>query len=114
VRPEFTGPPTDPVPLPFQLQNPQRLREVMTSAGLGEVTVDTIDEPTAYRTGKELWDWLLGSNPIVESVLTDLAVSEQERSAIERALDESVRERRGDAQVAVLTSPINIGVGVKR
>ena len=114
VRPEFSGPPMDPVPLPFQLQHPEKLRAVMTGAGLSNVTVDTIEEPTEYRTGKDLWDWLLGSNPIVESVLSDLRITSEELSAIEHALEEFVRERAGAAPVAVLTSPINIGVGTKR
>jgi ubiquinone/menaquinone biosynthesis C-methylase UbiE len=113
VRAGFTGPPMNPAPLPFQLQQPEKLRAVMTSVGLSEVTVDTIAEPTEYRTGTDLWNWLLGSNPIVESVLTDVHISREERSAIERALDGFVRERARSAPTAVLTSPINIGVGTK-
>ena len=38
VRPDFTGPPMDPPPLPFQLQSPERLREEMASAGLREIS----------------------------------------------------------------------------
>jgi ubiquinone/menaquinone biosynthesis C-methylase UbiE len=113
VRATFTGPPMEPPPLPFQLQDPSTLRAVMVSAGLSDVTVETILEPTQYRTGKELWDWLLGSNPIVEAVLAELSLSSDERHAIERALDGFVRERARDAAAAVLTSPINIGVGTK-
>jgi ubiquinone/menaquinone biosynthesis C-methylase UbiE len=113
VRANFTGPPMQPPPLPFQLQDPNVLRDVMSSSGLRDVTVETIMEPTEYRTGKELWDWLLGSNPIVESVLAELSLSSDDRAAIERALDGFVRERAGGADAAVLTSPINIGVGTK-
>ena len=52
VRPEFTGPPMDPPPLPFQLQSPERLRKEMASAGLREITVETITETTQFRVGK--------------------------------------------------------------
>ena len=52
VRPDFTGPPMDPPPLPFQLQSPERLREEMASAGLREITVETITETTQFEFGK--------------------------------------------------------------
>jgi ubiquinone/menaquinone biosynthesis C-methylase UbiE len=111
VRPEFTGPPTDPPPLPFQLQNPRRLAEVMMAAGLTNVSVETLTETTAFRTGAELWNWLLGSNPIVEEVLSQLNVSSQERDNIQLALTRLVRERAGNDEAALLTNPINIGIG---
>jgi ubiquinone/menaquinone biosynthesis C-methylase UbiE len=111
VRPEFTGPPTDPPPLPFQLQNPRRLAEVMMAAGLTNVSVETLTETTAFRTGAELWNWLLGSNPIVEEVLSQLNVSSQERDHIQLALTRLVRERAGNDEAALLTNPINIGIG---
>ena len=82
VRPEFTGPPMDPVPLPFQLQNPQRLRTELASAGLSDITVETITETTSFQTGKELWEWLISSNPIVEAVLGHLNLSFDEREII--------------------------------
>ncbi len=69
VRPDFTGPPMDPPPLPFQLQDPERLRKELAAAGLKDVKVETITETTEFRTGKELWEWLVWSNPIVETVL---------------------------------------------
>src|SRR5262249_3488672 len=31
ARPDFTGPPMDPPPLPFQLQDPERLRNELTT-----------------------------------------------------------------------------------
>ena len=69
VRPDFTGPPMDPPPLPFQLQDPERLRKELAAAGLKDIKVETITETTEFQTGKELWDWLVSSNPIVEMVL---------------------------------------------
>jgi ubiquinone/menaquinone biosynthesis C-methylase UbiE len=113
VRPAFTGPPMDPPPLPFQLQDPERLRMELANAGLTEITVETIAETTAFQTGVELWEWLIWSNPIVESVLAPLKLTTEERVLIQAALEKLVRERAGGAGAARLTNPINIGIGTK-
>ena len=113
VRPDFDGPPMDPLPLPFQLQDPQRLREELAAAGLKDIKVETITETTEYQTGKELWDWLVWSNPIVEMVLGSLNLTNDERGVIERELEKMVRERAGSGSGARLTNPINIGIGTK-
>ena len=113
VRPDFDGPPTDPPPLPFQLQDPERVREALTIAGLRDVRVETITETTQFGTGEALWDWLVSSNPVVQAVLDGLALTAEETDEVRRALDESVRERAGGEGSARLTNPINIGVGTK-
>ena len=66
IRPNFAGPPMDPPPLPFQLQDPQRLRSELRKAGLTDVQVETGEEPLVFRTGAELGTWLQSSNPIVQ------------------------------------------------
>lgn len=113
VRPDFDGPPMDPPPLPFQLRDPQKLREELAAAGLCDVEVETVTETTEFRSGEELWEWIVWSNPIVESVLEDLELTAAERETVRRALDESVRRRAGREGVARLTDPVHIGVGWK-
>lgn len=113
VRPDFTGPPMDPPPLPFQLQDPERLRRGFAAASLKDIMVETITETTEFRTGKELWEWVIWSNPIAESVLASLSLTGQEREIVQRALDALVRERAGRDGPALLSNPINIGVGTK-
>ncbi|HMR30722.1 MAG TPA: class I SAM-dependent methyltransferase [Geminicoccaceae bacterium] len=113
VRPGFTGPPMDPPPLPFQLQDPRKLRRELAAAGLRDVEVETITETLEFQTGKELWDWLIWSNPIVETVLGGLSLENRERDAIRHALETLVRDRAGGDGSAALTNPINIGVGTK-
>jgi ubiquinone/menaquinone biosynthesis C-methylase UbiE len=113
VRPDFTGPRMDPPPLPFQLQDPERLRKELTAVGLTDVTVETITETTAFPSGKHLWDWLVWSNPIVEAVLGDLALLDGERGVIQETLERLVRDRAGGSGLAALTNPVNIGVGTK-
>ena len=49
VRPDFNGPPMDPPPLPFQLQDPERLRKEFATAGLKDIKVETITETTEFR-----------------------------------------------------------------
>ena len=113
VRPDFNGPPMDPPPLPFQLQDPERLRRELATAGLKDVKLVTTTEPLAFHTGKALWDWLIWSNPIVETVLGSLCLTDDERGLIQQTLERMVRERAGARGVAILTSPINIGIGTK-
>jgi hypothetical protein len=77
------------------------------------VKVETITEATEFRSGEELWDWLVWSNPIVETVLGSLNPTDHERRVIRQALDRLVRERAGTSGAAKLTNPINIGIGTK-
>jgi ubiquinone/menaquinone biosynthesis C-methylase UbiE len=113
VRPDFTGPPMDPPPLPFQLQDPDRLRKELSTVGLRDVSVETVIETTEFRTGRDLWDWLVWSNPIVEAVLGSLDLTTDERDAIQGVLENMVRERAGGSGAAKLTNPVNIGVGTR-
>lgn len=111
VVPGFTGPSMDPPPLPFQLQDPERLRAELLAAGLTDVRVESIVERTAFRGGEHMWDWLVHSNPIVGMVLGELALTAAQLGVVRRALDGLVRERAGASGTATLTNPINIGVG---
>jgi SAM-dependent methyltransferase len=113
VRPDFTGPPLDPAPLPFQLQDPERLREEFADAGLKEIEVETITETTEFKSAHELWEWIVWSNPIVEEVLGHLSLTNHERSVIQQTLEKLFRERAGGSASAKLSNPVNIGVGTK-
>ena len=113
VRPDFTGPPLDPPPLPFQLQDPERLRREFAVAGLKDVEVETITETTNFRSGKHLWEWVVWCNPIVESVLGELDLKNDERDAVQLAMERLVRDRAADEDAALLSNPINIGIGTK-
>jgi hypothetical protein len=103
----------DPPPLPFQLQDPERLREEYANAGLRDITVETITETTEFQNGEELWDWLVWSNPIVDMVLGSLELTDDETGVIKLTLETLVRERADGDNAAKLTAPINIGVGTK-
>jgi SAM-dependent methyltransferase len=113
VRPDFTGPPMDPLPLPFQLQDPERLRKELAKAGLNDIKVETISESTEFQTGKDLWEWVIWSNPIAEAVLEELSLTDGERTVIQQTLEMLVRKRAGERGSALLSNPINIGIGTK-
>jgi ubiquinone/menaquinone biosynthesis C-methylase UbiE len=113
ARPNFTGPPMDPPPLPFQLHDPHRLLSELTAAKLTGVKVETITETTEFRSGQDLWEWLIFSNPIVETILGSLSLTNDERGLVQLALDRMVQERAGASGAAKLSNPINIGIGSK-
>lgn len=113
VRPDFTGPPMDPPPLPFQLQDPQRLGYELAAVGLQNVEVETITETTEFQTGKDLWEWVIWSNPIAGAVLEALNLTDADRIIIQQTLERLVRQRAGGNGPALLSNPINIGIGIK-
>lgn len=113
VVPSFDGPPMDPLPLPFQLQDPGRLREELTMAGLGRVNVETITEKLMFESGDHLWDWLVNSNPIAGQVLDELKLTPAQLESVRQALRNEVRERATDGGPTILVNPINIGIGTR-
>ncbi len=113
VRPDFNGPPMDPPPLEFQLSDPDMLHKELSASGLKDVKVESITETTEHKTGKDLWEWLIWSNPIVETVLSSLNLTNDDRGVVQQTLEKMVRERAGGSNAAKLTNPVNIGVGTK-
>jgi ubiquinone/menaquinone biosynthesis C-methylase UbiE len=111
--PDFSGPPTDPPPLPFQLQDPEKLRSELGKAGLKDVRVETITERLTFQAGDHLWSWLVNSNPIAGAVLAELNLTKEHIAVIRQALAGLVRERAGGSGPAVLTNPIHIGIATK-
>jgi ubiquinone/menaquinone biosynthesis C-methylase UbiE len=113
VRADFTGPPMDPPPLPFQLQDPARLRRELADAGLKNIVVETITEKLEFQSGTHLWNWLVNSNPIAGMILDELNLTRTETSRVREALDRMVAERSQGNGAAILTNPVNIGIGTK-
>jgi ubiquinone/menaquinone biosynthesis C-methylase UbiE len=111
VAPDFPGLPDDPPPLEFQLSDPQVMRRRMTDAGLKDVRVERTAERPAFRSGQEMWNWVLHGNPIPGMLVADLTESARER--LRQVLDGMLRERSGGNGRAVLTNAVNIGIGTK-
>jgi ubiquinone/menaquinone biosynthesis C-methylase UbiE len=109
---DFEGPPEDEPMLEFQVADPYELRRRLTDAGLKNVTVDTSqEERIEVRSGEQLWNWTVGSNPIPGQLLAEL--TDEQSADVVRVLDGMIRERSGGNGPAVLTAPLNIGVGMK-
>lgn len=111
VVPGFTGPPMDPPPLPFQMADPNKLKQEMASARLNGVTVETVTEKLEFQSGKQMWDWVTNSNPIGRMLIADLTPAQE--TAVQQELDTLLRERAGGDGPATLTNPIHIGIGTK-
>jgi ubiquinone/menaquinone biosynthesis C-methylase UbiE len=111
VVPTFTGLPTDPPPLPFQVADPEVLRARMAEAGLRDIRVEKGSEDLEFKSGKEMWDWVTNSNPLARMLIADL--TEEQKTQIQQVLDGMLRERSGGGPAAVLNNPVNIGIGTK-
>ena len=111
--PDFTGPPLVPPPLPFQLQDPGKLRQELEKAGLKGIRVETITERLEFQSGNQLWSLLTNSNPIAGNLLAELNLTREQTAVVQLALDRKVRERSGGRGPAILTNPVHIGIGTK-
>jgi ubiquinone/menaquinone biosynthesis C-methylase UbiE len=111
--PSFEGPSMDPLPLPFQLHDPERVRRELENAGLRGVDVAAITEETEFASGEQFWDWLVHSNPIVGTILAELDLTDAQATEVRQALHGLVVERSKANGSAVLTAPINIGIGTR-
>ena len=109
--PGFSGLPKDPPPLPFQVQDPEKLRREMTDAGLEQVRVEQTSENKEYASGEHFWNWIMSSNPIPRMLLAGLSVTAEQLDVMRKAADELIRERAGGPGPAVLANAINIGIG---
>jgi ubiquinone/menaquinone biosynthesis C-methylase UbiE len=110
VVPGFTGLPTDPPPLPFQVADREVLRRKLADAGLKNIRVDTVDHDMEIRSGKHLWDLVTHSNPIGAQMVAGL--TPEQRTTVHQVLDGMLRERSG-GRTAILHNEVNIAIGTK-
>lgn len=111
VDPEFPGLPEE-TPLEFQVADPEILEGRLRAAGLSDVTVHTsYQERIEVTSGRQLWDWTVSGNPIPGMLSANL--SEAQKVEFWARLDAKIRERAGGSGPAILTAPVNIGVGTK-
>ena len=109
--PGFSGLPKDPPPLPFQVQDPEKLRRVLTDAGLEDVRVEETSETKEYSSGGHFWSWIMNSNPIPRMLLAGLELTPDQLDVVRQAADDLIRERAGGTGPAQLTNALNIAVG---
>lgn len=109
--PGFTGLPSDPPPREFQVSNPDVLGQRLAEAGLRGVRVEQGVEDLEIHSGKELWDWVTNSNPIGRMLVADL--TDAQRTGVLQALDDQMQKLSGGDGPAIVTNPVNIGIGTK-
>jgi ubiquinone/menaquinone biosynthesis C-methylase UbiE len=111
VNPGFTGLPTDPPPLPFQVSNSEVLQRRMAEAGLRDIRIERGAEELEIHSGKHLWDWVTNSNPIGRMLVANL--TDGQAASVQQALDRRISERAAGAEFATLINPVNFGIGTK-
>ncbi len=111
VVPDFAGVPDDPPPLEFQAADPEVLRQRLVNAGLQDVRIERSAERAIFRSGQELWDWVLYGNPLPGMLLGGL--SDGQRDTLKGVLDGMVRERAAATGRAIVENRVNIGIGTK-
>ena len=109
--PGFQGPPMDPLPLPFQMADPEKFRSELSKAGLKDVNIKSISETLKLQSGKQLYDWVVNSNPIGAHLVAEF--NNDQKAVVVKSLEAQIRERAGGSGPASLTSPIHIGIGTK-
>jgi ubiquinone/menaquinone biosynthesis C-methylase UbiE len=109
--PGFAGLPTDPPPLPFQVADPEKLRQELLRAGLKHIRLETVTESLEFQSAMHMWDWVTNSNPIGAMLVADL--TKEQKAVVQQALDGMLRDRSGGSGPAILTNPVHIGVGTK-
>jgi steroid delta-isomerase-like uncharacterized protein len=113
VAPDFPGLPDDPPPLEFQIANPAVMQRRFTEAGLNNIRVETVTEKLEFNSGEQLWNWILYGNPIPQHIISELGLSPGQIEKIKGQLEVMIRERAGKNSSAILTNPVNIGIGTK-
>lgn len=111
VVPNFNGFTLDPAPLPFQVADPDKLRQALIDAGLKDIRLETLTEKLTFESSKQMWNWMTNSNPIGAMLVADF--TEDQKTAIRQALDRLLSERSGGNGPAVLTNPVHICIGTK-
>lgn len=109
--PGLTPLPTDSPPLPFQVSDPETLRQRLVEAGLSDVTVETTTWDMEFDSAVHFWDMVTSSNPIGAQLVAGLTPGQ--RTEVQQVLDGMLRERSGGKPGAVLHTAVNIGTGTK-
>jgi ubiquinone/menaquinone biosynthesis C-methylase UbiE len=111
VLPGFNGLSTEAPPLPFQVLDEGVLQQKMEEAGLRNVQVTPVIHKLIFRSGKEMWNWVTSSNPIVTKMISGM--DHMERIRVCQILDEMMLEHSGEGDTAILEAAVNIGIGEK-
>jgi len=84
----------------------------MEAAGLRNVQINTtVRESVELRSGRDLWNWCLGGNPIPGMLVSDLTPEQQLQA--QKKMDDLIAKHANGRNYATVTAPLNIGIGTK-
>lgn len=104
----FTPPAEFPI---FSMQDPRKLADDLKTAGYSDVRVETVDGEMPVASGEALWNLLTSVAPPVIRLVGGL--SDEQQTAVRRALDQMVAERRTDNGPAMLNMQANVAIAAK-
>lgn len=111
AKPDFSPPPMDPPPLPFQLADPDTFRAKLDEAGLHDVTVGSTTWEMPYESAEHFWNTFTSANPVFAQLAA--ALTPDEATEAQRVLDGMFRESNGGEPGVVMHTEVNIGIGTK-
>lgn len=112
VAPDFSGLPSDPPPLPFQVADPETLAEALETAGLQGIRIHETQERLVFTSGAHMWEWVVNSNPIPHHLVGDL--TEEQRERVRQVLDGMLRDASGGGPGGIVRARVHIASGVTR
>lgn len=108
--PGFTGLPTEPPPLPFQVADPETLRRELAEAGLRDVRIEAVTWSMEFQSATHMWGVVTSSNPIATGLVSRL--TEDQKAEVRAVLDRMLHERAGGGPT-VLNTEVNVAIGRK-
>lgn len=86
-------------------------QKAWSDVGLKNIRIDKSEERLTFHSGKQMWNWVVNSNPIPAMMVEDLTPEQKDK--VRQELDLQLRERSGEAGPADLTARVHIGIGTK-
>jgi len=109
--PDFDGLSQNTNPLPFQAIDKSDLQEKMAEARLGNVWVAPVVHKLFFNSGKEMWNWVTSSDPIMTQMISHL--DDRQKNRVGEILEQRIRERSFGQAPATLDVGVNIAIGEK-
>ena len=99
----FTVLPPPPAPAagtpgPFSFAKRERVEEILTTAGFGNVTFEAVDSPVALGSVENALEWLSAMGPAAQSLRE---AKEEDRAAAVQAIREALAAKASDERVVL-------------
>ena len=102
-----------PGKLVLQISSPEVMRQRFIEANLTKIQIVRFTESLEFKTGEQLWNWILHGNPIPQHIISELQLSQDQIAEIIGQLHQMIHEKINIGHSPFITNEINIGIGVK-